>query len=384
MPNIFLSHNNIISPLGFSSLEVVGQVKKEISGIRLQNDTSLFHEAFYASKIDSEAITHAFQSFFQKEQNSFTKLEQLMLLSLNDILNASKIELTNRVGLIISTTKGNIDTLKIPSNFPKERAYLHELGKIIKNTFGFKNEAIVVSNACISGILAVSIAKRYMELGVYDHVFIVSGDVLSEFVISGFNSFQAISDAPCKPYSKDRNGITLGEAVASILVTSNEKELAKEAVQLLGDASKNDANHISGPSRTGEGLYLSMEQALKEAAVKPEQIDYISAHGTATPFNDDMESIAFNRAGLNTVPLNSLKGYFGHTLGASGLLETIVAMHSINQQVVFTSKGSDNVGVVQSINVIQKPETKKMTTFLKTASGFGGCNAAAVFSKVNL
>ena len=103
----------------------------------------------------------------------------------------------------------------------------------------------------------------------------------------------------------------------------------------MGDATCNDANHISGPSRTGEGLYRSVKAALKEANIGAAQIDYISAHGTATPFNDEMEAIAFSRLGMEEVPLNSLKGYFGHTLGASGLLETIVGMHFMMKNILF-------------------------------------------------
>ena len=128
-----------------------------------------------------------------------------------------------------------------------------------------------------------------------------------------------MSDSPCKPYSKNRSGVSLGEATAAVLVSCSN-ESAK--IKIIGDGAINDANHISGPSRTGEGLFRSIESALTEAKINANQIDYISAHGTATPFNDEMEAFAFNRLGLEKVPVNSLKGFYGHTLGASGLLET--------------------------------------------------------------
>jgi len=158
--------------------------------------------------------------------------------------------------------------------------------------------------------------------------------------------------------------------------------LADESVEILGGASCNDANHISGPSRSGEGLFRSVTLALKEAYLYPKDIDYISAHGTATMYNDEMEAIAFNRAGLGDTPLNSLKGYFGHTLGASGLLETVIGMHSLNQNTLFASKGFQELGVSEPLNIIEKTTSKKIDTFLKTASGFGGSNTAAVFRKV--
>jgi 3-oxoacyl-[acyl-carrier-protein] synthase-1 len=187
-----------------------------------------------------------------------------------------------------------------------------------------------------------------------------------------------MSDAPCQPYSANRTGVNLGEATAAVLVTS-EKEHAK--VEIVGDGSINDANHISGPSRTGEGLFRSIQSAMNEANITSSTIDYISAHGTATPFNDEMEAIAFNRLGLQQVPVNSLKGYYGHTLGASGLLETVIGIESMLQNKLFVSLGFDDMGVSEPINVIQNNEEKTVQYFLKTASGFGGCNTAVVFKK---
>ena len=216
-----------------------------------------------------------------------------------------------------------------------------------------------------------------------DHVFIASGDVISEFVLSGFNSFQALRNAPRKPFDKNRKGVNIGEVTASVLITHDSNQLVEEAVEILGEASCNDANHISGPSRTGEGLYRSMQSAFNQANLTAHDIDYISAHGTATSFNDEMEAVAFNRMHLNEVPLNSLKGYFGHSLGASGMVETIVGMHSLKNNILYKSLGFESLGVSQPINVIENTTQKSLQTFLKTASGFGGCNTAILFQKTN-
>ncbi|WP_303316740.1 beta-ketoacyl synthase N-terminal-like domain-containing protein [Flavivirga abyssicola] len=380
MTDVYLSYNNIVSSLGFNSETVINNIHNEVSGLQLIDDKNLLPQPFWSSIINTKALTERFKSLGDK--SDFTRLEQMMITSLNHVIQSSKIPLTKNVGLIISTTKGNIDVLEKNNEFPKERAYLSVLGKKIKDFFKFENEAVVISNACVSGILAIAVAKRYIKQGVYDHVFIVSGDLVTEFILSGFNSFQALSDAPCKPYCKNRSGINIGEVAASILVTNNKTNLVKEAVAVLGEGSCNDANHISGPSRTGEGLFRSVTSALKEANISSESIDYISAHGTATSYNDEMEAIAFNRLGLQDVPINSLKGYFGHTLGASGLLETIVGMHSLYNNTLYTSLGFDTLGVTQPINIITKITPKKMNFFLKTASGFGGSNTAVIFKKV--
>lgn len=379
MRKTYISYNNIFSSLGFDSEEVVENISKEISGLQIYEDTSLLPEPFCASMIPSEDIKDEFDKI--ADPSIFTRLEQMMILSLKKVIDASNISLNEKVGLIISTTKGNIDVLEKENNFSESRVYLSELGKTIQNFFGFKNEAIVLSNACVSGILAISAAKRFITERKYDHVFITSGDLVTKFILSGFNSFQALSAEPCKPYDKNRIGINLGEVSASVLVTSSIENLPKEAVEILGDATCNDANHISGPSRTGEGLFRSVKAAMEEADITAEKMDYISAHGTATSFNDEMEAIAFSRLGLQNVPLNSLKGYFGHTLGASGLMETIVGMHSMEQNILFSSKGFTELGVSKNINIISTNTPKMLNIFLKTASGFGGCNTAVIFKK---
>ncbi len=378
---VFVSYNNIVSALGFDTLSNIENVSKGISGIQKHINKKVSKIPFYSSLVDIDELDNAFEKLGDIKE--YTRLEKMMILSLNDVIQKSNVEITKKTALIISTTKGNVDALDSESEFPKERAYLPGLGMQIQYFFGFENEAIIVSNACVSGVLSIAIAKRLIQSGVYENALIVSGDVISEFILSGFNSFQAISEKPCKPFSKNRTGITIGEAAASVLVTSNNDLKSDDAVKILGDSSCNDANHISGPSRTGEGLYRSMLAAFTEANIQPEAIDYISAHGTATPFNDEMEAIAMNRMELSNVPLNSLKGYYGHTLGASGLVETIIGMQSLCHNTLYASLGYDELGVSQKINVIERNESKELTTFLKTASGFGGCNTAVLFKKVN-
>lgn len=367
--------------MGFDTNTIFNNLKNNKSAVKLVDDSTRFYKLFFGAVIPTETLNTEFKSLNSKE--SFTRLEKMLLMSLSKTIYASDLEINNRVGLIISTTKGNIDVLEDQNHFPKERAYLGRLGNIIKEYFGFKNDALIISNACVSGILSVAIAKRYLQEGIYDHVFIVAGDLISDFVLSGFNSFHALSHDPCRPYDQDRIGINLGEAAVSVLVTSDDNLLSDDAVEILGEGSCNDANHISGPSRTGEGLYRSIKSAVKEAHISLSEIDYLSSHGTATLFNDEMEAIAFDRLGLNHMPLNSLKGYFGHTLGASGLLETIIGMQSLNQNTLIASAGFKTLGVSKPLNMITATTSKTLQTFLKTASGFGGCNTAVLFRKVS-
>jgi 3-oxoacyl-[acyl-carrier-protein] synthase-1 len=374
----FASYNNIISPLGFSTKENYNAVSNSKIGVR-KIKFPFSEEPFCVAKIDDEQI-HQHVSKIQ-EYRSYTKLEQLSILSIADVIKQSGINpKEDRTLLIYSTTKGNIDILENHyKNVHPKRVYLSEFGKTLQTYFAFKHTPVILSNACISGILGIIIAKRFIEQGLYDNILVCGGDILSEFTISGFKSFNALSNEPSKPFDANRTGINLGEAVATILIT-NKKELASPYnTEIVSGASANDANHISGPSRTGDGLYQCLTSILTS---NDQKIGFISAHGTATPFNDEMESIAFERAGLADVPVNSLKGYYGHTLGAAGVLETILALESMNHQKLIRSEGYENKGVSGNITVIENHEPKTFNAFIKTASGFGGCNAAALFRKI--
>ncbi|PTT03812.1 beta-ketoacyl synthase [Flavobacterium sp. HMWF030] len=374
---IYITQTNCITPLGFDVESNIEAILRGESGIQLHSALSLMPMPFYAAIINDEKINSAFEKI--STEKKYSRLEKMMILALEPIIKNSGVELNSKTAFILSTTKGNVTALKNNSEESFNNAHLDVLAKNVSDFFGFKTQPIVVSNACVSGILAISVAKRMIQSELYNNIFVVAGDEVSEFVLSGFNAFQAMSDLPCKPYSKNRTGVSLGEATAAVLVSAEAKN-AK--IKVIGDSSINDANHISGPSRTGEGLFRSIQNALKEAKIEANKLDYISAHGTATPFNDEMEAIALNRLCLQNVPVNSLKGFYGHTLGASGLLETIIAIESTNRDMLFESKGFDEIGVSESINIIEKNEEATINYFLKTASGFGGCNTAVIFEKV--
>ena len=372
---IYITDYNCVTPMGFDVESNWKAILQGKSGVALHKVVDN-HEAFFVSKIDSEKLEEKFNNNFNNKD--FTRLEKMFLLSLKPLVERHPI--SDQTAFILSTTKGNISLLKHESSLP-EGVYLSNLAQKLADFFGFKTKPIVVSNACVSGVMAIAVAKNMILAGNYKDAFVVAGDEISEFVISGFNSFQAIGSEPCKPYDKNRNGINLGEATAAAYITSTPSENEKFRFKVLGDSAINDANHISGPSRTGDGLFASVQNAMNEANISSEQIDFISAHGTATLYNDEMEAIAFNRMDLQNVPLNSMKGYYGHCLGASGLLESIISMQSALNNTLIPSKNFEEMGISQDLNIIKENKSTKIKYILKTASGFGGCNAAIVLEK---
>jgi len=388
---VFAAQNNIISSLGFTTEENLSAMKRGISGVTKIDKPEFLPFPFYSSLINNDKLDEKSASVAGNKE--YTRLEKIFILSITDVVKASKVDMaSDKTLLIISTTKGNISLLEevMPvgrqeslGGFTEKRLLLSEMANVIAGYFGMYNKPLVVSNACISGVLAIITAQRLIRSGKYDNVIVSGGDMVSAFTLSGFNSFKALSDEPCKPFDSTRKGINLGEGCGTLLLTADEKLLPPGVKKIIvsGGSVSNDANHISGPSRTGEELALSVKKALAEAGLE-KNIDFISAHGTATDFNDEMEAKAFSLAGLENVPLNSMKGFFGHTLGAAGVIESVVTIESMKNEMLIPSVGFENSGVSKPLNIIMSSEKKELNNCLKTASGFGGCNGAVVFSVI--
>ncbi len=375
---IFIVSDNIISPLGSNTAENFTQLKKGRSGIKLHEDAGVAPEPFYASLFDKNDV-------FSEGADSmgYTKFEQLLIASVGNALENSGVDIRDKkTVLIISSTKGNISLLETDRHNPalKERIALHTSAKLIAEYFHHPNQPVIVSNACISGMLALLTGLRLIREGQYENAVVAGCDMITKFIFAGFQSFQAISSTPCRPFDVERNGITLGEAAATVILSAAPK-YAGTSVYLGGGSVSNDANHISGPSRTGEELWLAIKNAMHDARLSAVDIGFISAHGTATVYNDEMEAKAISLAGMESVPVNSLKGNYGHTLGAAGLIESIISVHSLKENIVLPTKGFNQPGVSKPLNICSILQPLTANNFLKTASGFGGCNAALVFGK---
>lgn len=378
---VYFIADNIITSLGFNTSENFAALKANRTGIKTIDDKALYPVPFPASLVNTERLEEEFAKLSVKEK--FTRLEKILILSVKDTLSKADIDIrSERTGIILSTTKGNIDLLEPQDNpgFEEDRLHLWKLGRVIAGYFSNPNEPVVLSNACISGVLAINIAAGLIQQGKYDHMVVTGGDIVTKFVVSGFMSFMSLSPKPCKPFDAARDGLSLGEGAGTVILSNRGR--AGENIIFKGGGSANDANHISGPSRTGEGSYIAIGSAFKEAGVTGNDMDYISAHGTATLYNDEMESIAIGRHNMENVPVNSFKGNWGHTLGAAGIVETAMMLTEMKENILLKSTGFEKPGVSIPVNVIDKTESKTLNTCLKMASGFGGTNAALVVQKI--
>jgi len=385
MQAVFVHGTNINSPLGFSTEENFQRILAGEIGVKSHRENRISPVEAWASLFSDEQM--ATLESEHAATPGLTKFEKLIASSISNALICSNIDPKSKSTIIIlSTTKGNIAKLEESKNedIDAESLELFVSAKKIQHYFLNPNEPILVSNACISGLAALIIAQRMLSSGQYENAIVVGADTIGPFVFSGFQSFLALSPGMCKPFSSDRDGINLGEAAATIVVSIKENPLSKSAQIKVGHgAMSNDANHISGPSRTGEELGMAINRSLSGNKLDAKDIGFVSAHGTATPYNDEMEAKAINFAGLQKVPLNSLKGYFGHTLGAAGLVESIISIESMKAGKLISTAGFSEGGLLPEVNVCTENSKQEFDHCLKMASGFGGCNATIIFSKTD-
>lgn len=362
--------DDIISPLGEGTEQNYQALSSGSSALCTYTHLWNLPEPFAAS-----LFTDAQKKKYQVEGLTF--FESLLYQSISRALEQTTINIhADRVILIVSTTKGNIDLLE-NSDYNKDRVYPGKAAEVVSAKLGFNTIPVTVCNACISGTAALILADRLLDSGFYDYAVVSGTDVQNKFIVSGFQSFKALSADPCLPFDMERTGLNLGEAVATMILSN--KPIAPHSWAIKNGKICNDAYHISSPSKQGEGSFKALNGALTGESVK--DLALINVHGTATMYNDQMESIAVQRACLSDLPLNGLKGYYGHTMGAAGILETIITMKSIDHHCILGTKGFTELGVSGKINISSESLDTDRNSFVKLISGFGGCNAALFAAK---
>lgn len=314
--------------------------------------------------------------------------KSLVMQMIERLFAVSRPEIPADASLLLATTKGEIDLLEKSllgkSGDPAESSLDRLLAKVAALA-GTKGPAAVISAACTSSSAAVGRAAAMIRAGKTECVLVVACDSVTEFIYSGFSSLMALDTIPARPFDAARKGLSLGEAAAFSLLMS-EKRAKREGRNILCEISGwgmgDDANHMTGPSRASEGLINAIQRALASASVAPAEIGFISAHGTGTNYNDEMEMRAFRALFSDTTPpVYSVKGAIGHTMGAAGLVETIIAMKSLQTATVpptvnFLLPDDAARGWVSAEPVL----LERAGRALVTNSGFSGVNTALVLN----
>ena len=363
---VFKIADNIISPLGRTSEQNFRAVKSGKSALALHSLPGLKEKVFASlfSPEDRESL----------QIEGLSRFESLVYRSASQALedSAGVFDIAGKdVVFVLGTTKANIELLD--GNAGEEDLLPGKSAERICSRLGITTTPIVVCNACISGLSSIVLASRLLESELFKYAIVCGADVLGRFITSGFQALKTLSDEACRPFDIERCGMNLGESAATIVLSS--KPRAEKSWTIEAGAVRNDAHNPTAPSPKGDGAYLAISHVLEGYPVQ--RLALVNAHGTSSLFMDQMESVALERAGLLDVPVNSLKGNFGHTLGAAGILETIITMKALDENLVLGTKGFEELGVSSPIKVSHEQisaEGKK--AFVKTVSGFGGANAA--------
>lgn len=298
-----------------------------------------------------------------------------------------------RIGLFLGTSTSGIRETErayaqrgadgaLPQSFHyRETQDTFSLADFVGRELGLDGPALVVSTACSSSAKVFAVAYRHMRSGLCDAAVVGGVDSLCLMTLYGFNSLDLVSEQPCRPWDVRRNGINIGEAGGFALLEWPESADADRAPLLLGYGESSDAYHMSTPHPEGAGAVLAMSRALALADLKPDQIDYINLHGTATRSNDRSEDRAVVQVFGSHTPCSSTKGWTGHTLGAAGITEALLSVLCLEQGLLAASCNTEQLDPELAANVVLTNRTGALRTVMSNSFGFGGSNCSLILGR---
>ena len=363
---------NITSPLGLTTADNYAAVKRGETGLKTL-DGCLGVPGRFCVGVFSE------QEREDLRMEGFSWFESLVLHSVKEALCHAAVDVSSpRTVFILGTSTAGIEDLGDVPEKDKDYRTPGAAAKKIAESLGFVSVPITVSNACISGGTAQMLADRLISSNDYDTAVVCGADVISPFVLAGFDSFKSLSPTECRPFDIERLGLNIGECAATLILTKTQEKNAGDWY-LVGGCLNNDAYHVSAPVPSGDGLCRAVKKILTPELKA--SLACVTAHGTATMFNDQMESKAIENAGLGQILTTAYKSHYGHTFGASGVVEPILTLCSLAEGKVLPVRGFEEIGVSGRITVCQALESTDKSAFIKTQSGFGSCNGAIAYSR---
>lgn len=268
------------------------------------------------------------------------------------------------------------------ANYPPQKPLIDGL-----TSCGLEGPHQIIANACASGTNAIGYAFHCVRSGRHERILAGGYDAISELVFVGFDSLQASTPDKCRPFDRGRNGMVLGEGAAVLALEEMESARRRDARiigEITGYGLSTDNHHLTQPDPSGIGPRQAMRAALEDAGMRPDEVDYINAHGTATPFNDAAEGRAISELFGNQVPVSSTKSMMGHSLGAAGAVEAVICLLAMTKGIIppnlhFT-QGDEGI----ALNIVREPTaTVRLNVTVSNSFGFGGTNASIVMGKAS-
>lgn len=398
-----MENNSIIAPVAitaFSTLSACGKGNKALYQSLADNQSQLAPLSLF--KIPFPAFVGEIKQPLLKIRDQLAEYNcrnaRVALTALNDTeggvrtaVEAAKAKYgADRIGVIIGTSTSGLyetesaygvllETGDMPDDFHfvTEHAY-QATARFIQLELGLTGVCYAISTACSSGAKAIAAGQRLINGGLCDAVIVGGVDTLCRLTLRGFRSLELVANKPCTPMDKNRQGISIGEA-AGLLVLEKTHADNSHAMKVLYVGESSDAHHMSTPHPEGKGAALAMTNALQLAGLKADNIDYLNLHATATKINDSVESKAVFSVFADKLPCSGTKGITGHTLGAAGALETIIAITALQQQFIPGTQGLQELDDDCQCQVVQSPiQTKNMQIAMSNSFGFGGNNASVI------
>ena len=397
-----------ITPIGNNVEEFWKAIQEEKCGI---DNISLFDTTDFKVKLAAEIKNYNPEEFLDKKAaKRLDRYSQLALIAAKEAMKDSKIDMekedATRIGVSISSGIGGLTTIeeqeKVLINKGPDRVTPLFIPLSINNMatgnvsieLGTKGESFALSTACASSTHAIGECYRIIKHG-YQDIMVAGGSEASitKLGVAGFMNIKALSTSQDKtrasiPFDKERNGFVMGEGAGVIILEELEhakKRGAKIYAEICGYGATSDAHHITAPAPGGEGGARAMINALKDANIKPEQIDYINAHGTSTPMNDKFETAAVKTAFKDhayKLTMSSIKGATGHLLGAAGVVESIVCIKAIENSFVPPTIGYKEKDEECDLDIVpNKGRNQEVNYAMNNSLGFGGHNSSLIFKK---
>jgi 3-oxoacyl-(acyl-carrier-protein) synthase len=317
----------------------------------------------------------------------------LLLAAARDLLGRAALDAEPaRIGVVVGTALGGVERLEQALDDKDHRprlvagALYDSPGHALARRLGSRGPELTVSTACASGATALGIAADLLRADRADLVIAGGFDGLCRFVMRGFDALRSLTRERVRPFDRRRSGLLLGEGAALVLMARDRDAQGPRLGRLLGHASTSDAAHIAAPHPDGRGLVSAVRGALAHAGVGPGDVDFVSAHGTGTPLNDRIETAALKTAlgpRVGAIPVNSIKGALGHTMGAAATLEAIMCLLASRHGIVPPTLGYEEADPACDLDYVPRfARSVRTRVSVSTSLGFGGCNAALVLEGI--
>lgn len=390
---IAITGMGIVSAIGLNVSENEQSLLSGKHGIRQysQKDKLILRDVLVGEIMQSNE--ELYSELNLNPDKAFTRSTLLGLKAAIEAIDSAGINLNDdlRTGFISATTVGGMDATErfyfdfLESDENLKFIHTQNCGihaEQIAEILGIKDYITTISTACSSAANAIMLGARMIKAGLLDRVVAGGTDSLSAFTVNGFSSLMIYSDEHCTPFDENRKGLNLGEAAAYIVLESEELSKGKKIIgNLSGYGNSNDAFHQTASSEDGEGAFLAILKALEISGLNSSEIDYINAHGTATPNNDLSEGKSLQRIFGELPDFSSTKAFTGHTLAAAGAVEAVFSLLALKNQTVFPNLNFQNK--IEALGIIPQTETqqKEVKNVLSNSLGFGGNCSSLIFSK---